>query len=41
MPRESKEAKRARAMAAGFDLHLTKPIDLAALEHALDFKRSA
>jgi signal transduction histidine kinase/CheY-like chemotaxis protein len=32
---------RARAMAAGFDLHLTKPIDLAALEHALDFKRSA
>ncbi len=32
---------RARAMAAGFDLHLTKPIDLDALEHALVFTRSA
>ena len=31
---------RARALDAGFDLHLTKPIDLAALEHALSFTRS-
>ena len=32
---------RRRAFEAGFDEHLTKPVDLDTLEHALDFGSSA